>query len=240
MSNEARLTIKINDLNEHCPQLINSSADSYLFISRDRFPSKSSEKLTHQFYAFDKDISDQFNITFELVPSLYSTNFHLTSTGLLKINELPLKLPSIIELDYLLKDTFTSEPCLTKDKFIILIGNKQTDRDRLIDEYNQQIQLSKQQYLITQKLSIQKRKKQETILMFLTFTISTLIIVIGLFTLLFIFCCRTKNKRNSQRSIATKSSSLINPSLLDDSKQPSPHSFITDLNGKSSLLPTLR
>jgi hypothetical protein len=150
-----------------------------------------------------------------------------------------LKIPSIIELDYSLTDTFLPEPCIKQDKLIILIGDTSNDRDYLINEYEKQLETSQHHRLMTQKLANTKRKRQETIILFLTFSFSALIIFIGIFSLLFLLCCR-KRKHNRERSITTKSSSLINPSLLDDSKQQSPHSFITDCNGKSSLLPPLR
>jgi len=151
-----------------------------------------------------------------------------------------LKIPSIIELDYSLTDTFAFEPCIKQDKLIILIGDTNIDRENLIHEYEKQLETSQHHRLMTQKLANNKRKRQETIIIFLTFSLSTIIIFVGIFSLLFLLCCRKQKKRNRERSITTKSSSLISPSLLEDSKQQSPHSFITDCNGKSSLLPPLR
>jgi hypothetical protein len=236
------LTIKVNDLNEYCPHLVNFSSEPYIFISRQRYFKKSSsiEQFTYHLFAFDKDISDQTNITFKLLTSTYSNLFQLNSNGLLTINELPLIIPSIIELDYSLTDTFISEPCIKQDKLIILIGETNNDRENLIQEYEKQLETSQHHRLMTQKLANNKRKRQETIIIFLTFSLSTIIIFIGIFSLLFLLCCRKQKKRNRERSITTKSSSLISPSLLEDSKQQSPHSFITDCNGKSSLLPPLR
>jgi len=235
------LVIKVNDINEYCPHLVNFSSEPYIFVSRQRFFKKNSiEKFTYRLFAFDKDISDQSNITFKLIPSTYSNIFKLNSNGLLTIDELPLKIPSIIELDYSLTDTFLPEPCIKQDKLIILIGDTSIDRDYLISEYEKQLETSQHHRLMTQKLANNKRKRQETIIIFLTFSLSTIIICLGIFSLLFLLCCRKQKKRNRERSITTKSSSLINPSLLEDSKQQSPHSFITDSNGKSSLLPPLR
>ncbi|CAF3295834.1 unnamed protein product, partial [Rotaria sp. Silwood2] len=171
--------------------------------------------------------------------SKYSSIFKINSNGFLTIDDLPLKIPSIIELDYSLTDTFFPEPCIKQDKLIVLIGDTSIDRDHLINEYEKQLETSQHQRLMTQKLANNKHKKQETIIFLLTFSLSTLIICIGVFCL-FLICCRKQKRRNRERSIATKSSSLINPSLLEDSKQQSPHSFITDCNGKSSLLPPLR
>ncbi len=241
LSSEAKLTIKINDLNEHCPQLANFSSKPYIFVSRQRFSKTNSiEKFSYRLFAFDKDISDQFNITFKLLSSTYSNLFQLKSNGLLTIDELPSKIPPIIELDYSLTDTFFPDPCIKQEKLIILIGDTTMDRDYLINEYERQLETSQHHRLMTQKLANNKRKRQETIIIFLTFSLSTIIIFVGIFSLLFLLCCRKQKKRNRERSITTKSSSLISPSLLDDSKQQSPHSFITDCNGKSSLLPTLR
>ncbi|CAF0818507.1 unnamed protein product [Adineta steineri] len=241
LSSEAKLNIKVNDLNEYCPHLINFTSDPYIFISRQRFLKKTSiEKFLYRLFAFDKDISDQTNITFTLLPSTYSHIFNLNSNGLLTIEELPTKIPSIIILDYTLTDTFFPEPCIKQDKLVILIGDTPIDRDYLVNEYEKQLETSQHHRLMTQKLANNKRKRQETIIVFLTFSLSTIVIFIGIFSLLFLICCRKQKKRNRERSITTKSSSLINPSLLDDSKQQSPHSFITDCNGKSSLLPPLR
>jgi hypothetical protein len=242
LSSEAKLTIKVNDINEYCPQLVNFSSEPYIFISRQRFSKKlSNEIFTYRLFAYDKDISDQSNITFKLLPSIYSNIFKLNSNGLLTIDDLPSKDPSIIELDYSLTDTFYPEPCIKQDKLIILIGDTTNDRDYLINQYEKQLETSQNHRLMTQKIANTKRKRQETIIIFLTFSFSALIIFIGLFSLVFLICCRKqKNQHLRKRSITTKSSSLINPSLLDDSKQQSPHSFITDCNGKSSLLPPLR
>ncbi|CAF3388080.1 unnamed protein product [Rotaria socialis] len=240
LSSDAKLTIKVNDINEYCPHLVNFSSEPYIFVSRQRFKKTPAEKFSYRLFAFDKDISDQSNITFNLLPSTYSSAFKLTTNGLLTIDDLPLKLPSIIELDYSLTDTFFPEPCIKQDKLIILIGDTSIDRDYLINEYEKQLETSQHQRLITQKLANNKRKKQETIILFLTFSLSTSVIFLGILCLLCLFCCRKQKRRNRQRSITTKSSSLINPSLLEDSKQQSPHSFITDCNGKSSLLPPLR
>ena len=241
LSSDAKLTIKVNDLNEYCPHLVNFSSEPYIFISRQRYLKKSSvEKFSYRLYAFDKDISDQNNITFTLLPSRYSSKFHLNSNGFLTLEENLQDNPSIIELDYTLTDSFVSEPCIKQDKLIILIGDTTLDRDRLVNDYERQVETSQHHRLMTQKLANNKRKRQETIIVFLTFSLSTIVIFIGIFSLLFLICCRKQKKRSRQRSITTKSSSLINPSLLDDSKQQSPHSFITDCNGKSSLLPTLR
>jgi hypothetical protein len=235
------LTIKVNDINEYCPHLVNFSSEPYIFVSRQRFLRRNSiENFTYRLFAFDKDISDQSNITFKLLPSIYSNIFKLNSNGLLTIDELPLKIPSIIELDYSLTDTFLPQPCIKQDKLIILIGDSSIDRDYLINEYEKQLETSQHHRLMTQKLANNKRKRQEIIIIFLTFSLSTIIICLGIFSLLFLLCCRKQKKRNRERSITTKSSSLINPSLLEDSKQQSPHSFITDCNGKSSLLPPLR
>ncbi|CAF3868015.1 unnamed protein product [Rotaria magnacalcarata] len=240
LSSDAKLTIKVNDINEYCPHLVNFSSEPYIFVSRQRFKKIPAEKFSYRLFAFDKDISDQSNITFNLLPSTYSSAFKLTTNGLLTIDDLPLKLPSIIELDYSLTDTFFPEPCIKQDKLIILIGDTSIDRDYLINEYEKQLETSQHQRLITQKLANNKRKRQETIILFLTFSLSTSVIFLGILCLLCLFCCRKQKRRNRQRSITTKSSSLINPSLLEDSKQQSPHSFITDCNGKSSLLPPLR
>ena len=241
LSNEAKLIIKVNDINEYCPNLVNFSSEPYIFVSRQRLLKKSlGEKLTYRLFAFDKDISDQSNITFNFLSSTYSNIFNLSSNGLLTIDELPLNIPSIIELDYSLTDTFSPEPCIKQDKLVLLIGDLSTDRDHLIHEYEKQLKTSQHHHLMTQKLANNKRKKQESLIIFLTFTFSILIIFIGIFSLLFLLCCRKQKRRKRQQSITTKSSSLINPSLLDDSKQQSPHSFITDCNGKSSFLPTLR
>ncbi|UJR34246.1 hypothetical protein I4U23_021650 [Adineta vaga] len=241
LSTDAKLTIKVNDLNEYCPHLVNFSSEPYIFISRQRYLKKSSiEKFSYRLYAFDKDISDQNNITFTLLSSKYSSKFHLNSNGLLTLEENLHENPSIIELDYTLTDSFVPEPCIKQDKLIILIGDTTLDRDRLVNDYEKQVETSQHHRLMTQKLANNKRKRQETIIVFLTFSLSTIVIFIGIFSLLFLLCCRKQNKKTRQRSITTKSSSLINPSLLDDSKQQSPHSFITDCNGKSSLLPTLR
>ena len=196
--------------------------------------------FTYRLIAFDKDISDQSNITFQLLPSIYSNRFQLNSNGLLTISDLPLDLPSIIELDYSLTDTFKIQPCVKQEKLIILIGQTLMDRDNLIEKYQKQLQISHDHRLANQKLANYKRKKQETIIIFSTFSLSTILIFVGVFSLLFVICSRKQKKRTRRRSITTKSSSLINPSLLEDSKQQSPHSFITDCNGKSSLLPPLR
>lgn len=241
LSSEAKLTIKVNDLNEYCPNVVNFTSEPYIFISRQRFSENNlNENFTYRLFAYDKDISDQSNITFKFLPSEYSNIFKLNSNGLLIINELPLKLPSIIELDYTLTDTFLVEPCIKTEKLVLLIGKTIIDRDYLINEYEKQLETSQHHRLMTQKLANNKRKKQETIIIFLTFSLSTIIIFLGIFSLLFLICRRKNKRRHRQRSITTKSSSLINPSLLEDSKQQSPHSFITDCNGKSSLLPSLR
>ncbi|CAF1353273.1 unnamed protein product [Rotaria sordida] len=240
LSSEAKLTIKVNDINEYCPHLVNFSSEPYIFISRQRFKKNLGEIFQYRLFAYDKDISDQSNITFNLLSSKYSSIFKLNSNGLLTIDDLPLKIPSIIELDYSLTDRFFPEPCIKQGKLIILIGDTSIDRDYLINEYEKQLETSQHQRLMTQKLTNNKRKKQEIIIIFLTFSLSTLIIFLGVFCLLFLICCRKHKRRNRERSITTKSSSLINPSLLEDSKQQSPHSFITDCNGKSSLLPPLR
>ena len=241
LSSEAKLTIKVNDINEFCPRLVNFSSEPYIFIFRQRFSKKNPiENFTYRLFAYDDDISDQSNITFKLLPSTYSHIFKLNPNGLLTIDDLPSKAPSMIELDFSLADSFFPEPCIKQDKLTILIGETSNDRDHLINEYEKQLENSQNHRLMTQKLANNKRKRQETIVIFLTFSLSTLIIFVGIFSLLFFICCRKQKKRNRQRSITTKSSSLINPSLLDDSKQQSPHSFITDCNGKSSLLPPLR
>lgn len=233
MSSEARLIIKVKDLNEHCPRLVNFSSDPYLFLSRQRFQRKSfGEKFTYRLFAFDKDVSDQSNITFELLQSSYSHLFDLSSAGILTVKELPAKLPSIVELDYILQDQFLVNPCRKQDKLILLIGEISSDRDYLIDQYEKQLDNSQQHRLMTQKLANNKRKKQETLFIFLAFSLSTLIILIGIFSLLFLICCR---KEKDQETIRRKSSSLI-----DERKQHSPHSFLTDSNGKSSLLPVRR
>ncbi|CAF1392822.1 unnamed protein product [Rotaria sp. Silwood1] len=240
LSSEAKLTIKVNDINEYCPHLVNFSSEPYIFVSRQRFKKSPGEIFTYRLFAFDKDITDQSNITFNLLPSKYSYLFKLNSNGFLTIDDLPLKTPSIMELDYSLTDTFFPEPCIKQDKLIILIGDTSIDRDYLINEYEKQLESSQHQRSMIQRLANNKRKKQETIIILLTFSLSTLIICLGVLCLLFLLCCRKQKRRNRERSITTKSSSLINPSLLDDSKQQSPHSFITDCNGKSSLLPPLR
>ena len=242
LSSEAKLTIKVNDVNEYCPNLVNFSSEPYVFVSRQRFSKKSTkEKFTYRFFAFDKDVTDQSNVTFQLLASIYSSWFQLTSNGVLSIDELPATIPSIIELNYSLSDAFAGEPCVKHDKFIVLIGDLSTDREHLINEYEKQVETSQHHRWMTQKLANNKRKKQETLFIFFAFSLSTLIIFIGISTLLFLICCRKGKRRERQRSITTKSSSLINPSLMDDnSKQQSPHSFITDCNGKSSLLPSLR
>lgn len=228
-------------MNEYCPNVVNFTSEPYIFISRQRFSENNlNENFTYRLFAYDKDISDQSNITFKFLPSEYSNIFKLNSNGLLIINELPLKLPSIIELDYTLTDTFLVEPCIKTEKLVLLIGKTIIDRDYLINEYEKQLETSQHHRLMTQKLANNKRKKQETIIIFLTFSLSTIIIFLGIFSLLFLICRRKNKRRHRQRSITTKSSSLINPSLLEDSKQQSPHSFITDCNGKSSLLPSLR
>ena len=233
MTGEAKLTIRVNDINEHCPILVNFSSEPYLFLSRQRFQKRNhGEKLTYRLFAFDKDISDQSNITFELLPSTYSDLFSLSSNGLLTVNDLPPKLPSIIELDYVLQDQFVFQPCRREDKLILLIGEISADKDYLIDQYEKQLENSQHHRLMTQKLANTKRKKQETLFIFLAFSLSTLIILIGIVSLLFLICCR---KEKNGQSIRRKSSSL-----MDDSKQQSPHSFLTDSNGKSSLLPPLR
>ena len=242
LSSEAKLIIKVNDINEYCPQLVNFTSEPYIFISRQRYFKKNLfENFTYRLFAYDKDISDQSNITFKLLLSTYSNIFQLTSFGLLTIKEFPSKqLPSIIELDYSLTDTFLPESCIKQDKLIILIADTIIERDYLINEYEKQLETSQNHRLMIQKLSNNKRKRQETIIIFLTFSLSTLIIFIAIFSLLFLFCSRKQKRRQRERSITTKSSSLINPSLLEDGKQQSPHSFITDCNGKSSLLPQLR
>ena len=240
LSNEAKLIIKINDINEHCPYLVNFSSEPYIFVSRQHLFKKIwKEKFSYRLFAYDKDVSDQSNITFNLLPSIYSNIFKLHSTGLLTIDELPLEIPSIVELDYLLTDEFFPKPCIKQKKLIILIGNKSMDRDNLINQYEKQLETSRHHYFMIQNLEDQKRKKQETIIIFLTFSFSTLIISLSILSLLFLTCRRQRKERSRERSLTTKSSSLINPSLLEDSKQQSPHSFITDCNGKSSLLPPL-
>lgn len=220
--------------------MVNFSSEPYIFVSRQRFKKASGEKFLYRLFAFDKDISDQSNITFQLLPSIYSSMFKLSLNGLLTIDDLPSKIPSIIELDYSLTDTFFPEPCIKQDKLIVLIGDTSIDRDYLINEYEKQLETSQHQRLITQKLANNKRKKQETIILFLAFSLSTSVIFLGILCLLCFICCRKQNRRQRQRSATTKSSSLVNPSLLEDSKQQSPHSFMTDCNGKSSLLPPLR
>ena len=236
LSSEAKLNIRINDVNEYCPQLVNLSSEPFVFISREKFVKKESYRL----FAFDKDISDQSNITFQLLPSSYSNSFQLNSNGLLTINELPSNLPSIIELDYSLTDTFLIQPCVKQEKLIILIGDQSIDRDQLMEQYQKQLEISQDHRLINQKLENYRRKRQETIIIFSTFILSTILIFVGILSLLFLLCSRRhQNRTRRRRSIRTKSSSLINPSLLEDSKQQSPHSFITDCNGKSSLLPPL-
>lgn len=198
------------------------------------------KKDSYRLYAFDKDITDQSNITFQLLPSSYSHSFQLNSNGLLIINELPSTLPSIVELDYSLTDTFPLQPCVKQDKLILLIGEQSIDREQLIEQYQKQVEISQDHRLMNQKLANYQRKRQETIIIFSTFILSTVLIFVGIFTLLFLLCSRrNQNRTRRRRSITTKSSSLINPSLLEDTKQPSPHSFITDCNGKSSLLPPL-
>lgn len=235
------MTIKVNDINEFCPRLVNFSSEPYIFVSRQRYLTKAStEKFTYRLFAFDKDISDQSNITFRLLPSTYSKLFQINSNGLLTINELTLRIPSIIELDYSLTDAFAVDPCVKQEKLIVLLGDTTNDRDSLIHEYEKQLETSQDHRLMTQKLANNKRKRQETIIIFLTFSLSTIIIFVGIFSLLFLLCCRKQKRRSRERPTTIKSSSLINPSLLEDSKQQSPHSFITDCNGKSSLLPPLR
>ncbi|CAF0733198.1 unnamed protein product [Adineta steineri] len=49
LSSEAKLNIKVNDLNEYCPHLINFTSDPYIFISRQRFLKKTSiEKFLYR------------------------------------------------------------------------------------------------------------------------------------------------------------------------------------------------
>lgn len=233
MTNEARLTIKVNDKNEFCPVLLNSSSEPFLFISRQRYLKKNpTEKLVFRLFAFDQDISDQSNITFELISSSYSKHFHLAPNGILTLNELASKLPSMFELDFLLRDTFIDQPCQKEGKLVILIGETNSDRDELIQQYEKEYQYSRHHRFMPHHFSSSIKKKQETLFIILAFSLSTLVIFIGIFSLLYLICCRKEKK---ETSIRTKSSSL-----LDDSKQQSPHSFITDCNGKSSLLTPLR
>lgn len=178
--------------------------------------------------AFDLDLSDQSNITFELLESDWSNLFDLDRQGLLTIRELPLKLPSMIELDLALRDTFVVDPCRKEEKLIVLIGELSSERDALIDQYEKQLANSQEHRLMTQKLATNKRKKQETLLIFFAFSLSTLIICLGIVSLLIVVCCRTKTNNNEQRRTLTPA--------IDES----PHSFITDSNGKSSLLRSLR
>ncbi len=57
LSDQTKLVIKINDINEYCPKLINKSSEPYLLISREYYSSK---LFTYQLSAFDYDRSDQF------------------------------------------------------------------------------------------------------------------------------------------------------------------------------------
>jgi hypothetical protein len=99
LSSEAKLTIKVNDINEYCAKIVNMSSQAYIFISRQDFSKiNSSQMFSYRLSAFDKDISDQSNITFRLLPSIYSSLFHLDLNGLLILKEFRIKIPSIIEL----------------------------------------------------------------------------------------------------------------------------------------------
>jgi hypothetical protein len=240
LSSEAKLTIKVNDINEYCPKLVNMSSQPYIFIFRQDFSkTNSSQMFDYRLSAFDKDISDQSNITFRLLPSIYSSLFHLDLNGLLILKELRIIIPSIIELQYSLTDHFSPNSCTTQDKLIILIGETLNDRNYLINQYEKQLSPFEYHRLTTQKLQNYKRRKPEIIFIFVLFTFSIFIVVIGIFTLLFVLCCQKRRKR--RQSITTKSSSLINPSLLlaDHNKQQrSPHSFITDSSRKSSQTST--
>ena len=229
LTNEAKLTIEVKDLNEFCPRLLNFSSEPFLFISQQKFLKKNvDEKFTVRLQAFDDDVSDQSNIRFELVPSADSSGFHLSSDGVLTIKALPTKIPSMIELELLLRDRFVDRPCEKREKLLLLVGQTSNDRDELIHQYERDLQLSRPHHLIQQKFSSLKEKTSETLIIVLVFCSSILVICLGIVCLLYFLCCRREKRDDSLR---TKSSSL-----LDESKQQSPHSFVTDLNGKSALL----
>ena len=112
--------------------MINYSSEPYILISRQRYlQEESMEMFTYRLFAFVKDTSDQSNITFQLIPSIYSNLFQLNSNGLLTIFDLL----SIIELDYSLTDTFINQPYVKQDELILLIGQTLIDRDYLIQQY---------------------------------------------------------------------------------------------------------
>lgn len=233
LTNEAKLTIKVKDLNEFCPKLVNFTSEPFLFVSREKFLKKNfDEKLSFRLNAFDDDRSDQSNIRFDLISSsIYSKYFHLSSNGILTIVELPEKIPSTIEIEIRLRDQFVENPCEKREKLLLLFGQTSNDRQILLNQYEKDLQMSRHDF-IQKKFSSMNNSSFESFYLVLPFSLAVLVIFLGISCLLYLICCR-KTKR--QESIRTKSSSLI-----DESKQQSPHSFITDVNGKSSLLKSLR
>lgn len=174
--------------------------------------------FTYHLLAFDKDISDQSNIKFSLLSSTYSYLFNLNSNGLLILKELPLNIPSIIQLRFTLSDQFYRQPCVVQERLILIIGETLDDCQ---DEYQKELN-----HLRKPRFVIQKFRNNEIIFIFLIISLSLSVIFVGILSLLFISCSR---KRKRRESITTKSTYLINPTLLmDDSKRKSTHWFITN------------
>jgi hypothetical protein len=228
LSNQTKLLIKINDINEYCPKIVKKSTEPYLFLSREEFLIKNSFK--YNLSAFDEDISDQSNIKFSLISLIYSDFFHLNSNGLLILKKFPLKIPLIIQLQYSLTDQFYPQPCITKDKLIILIHETLDDCYRLLNQSEKKFN-----HIQKSQLIIQKSKNLEIIFSFFIFTLFILILLISIIYLLFILYHQWQEKRKRKRSITTKSSYIINPSLLfDDNKKQSEPTFTIDSNRKCS------
>ena len=200
LSDQAKLRVKINDINEYCPKLVNHSSSPYLFLTRKEF---SSEIFPYQLSAFDDDVSDQSNIKFDLFPSASSYLFDLHSNGLLILKEFPLEIPEIIELKYSLSDQFFPQPCITEQKLILFIVEKCNHCHYLFNQYKNQFEKGK---LIPEE-------KDQSRIYFISLILSSSTLIIFLIVLyLIVTLCR--QRRDRRRSITRKCFHIINPSLL--------------------------
>jgi hypothetical protein len=196
LSDQTKLVIKINDINEYCPKLINKSSEPYLFISREYYSSK---LFTYQLSAFDYDISSQSNIKFRLLSSGYSYLFYLNSNGLLILKRFPSKIPLIIELSYSLSDQFFPQPCITQDKLILFIGETFDECQSLLYQYFQKSKL----------IIISDQIKPSNIYPIILIFISCILIILMSILYLTLNVCCYRRKR-----LSMKSSHIINPTLL--------------------------
>lgn len=205
--NQTKLTIRINDLNEYCPKLINkSSSQSYLFINREELRKSHVNSLTYQFFGFDEDISDQENIYFQMSSSIYSNLFYLTSKGLLIVKDLPQKIPSLIQFSFTMSDQFFPKPCIQKEDFLIIICQTLEHCYFLLNQYEKSPKFF--------HFPTNQSNGVKTILILSLFVCCSLTICICM--IYFLFIC-TDDKWKRRRSITSKSFYITNhsSSLLD-------------------------